>query len=556
MKRAWLLALGVAACGRPSDEPADGSPPAETERPLFVEVARERGLDFAITSGAAPPTQILEVKGGGIALFDRLGDGDFDLFLPNGATLDAPFAGPGARVFEIEKGLRFTDVTDVRDVDDTPFRRWSMGAAAGDLDGDGLDDLVVCTYGEDAVLLQTPDGRLAARRQHHTAISGATFSSGAALGDLDRDGDLDVYITRYVAFEHDAPPPPTEFLGLEVFGGPAGLPAIDDRLGRNVFQSNADEGQELLPGFEAVGQSGLDSVDARHGLGAVILDLDEDGWLDIYVGNDSMADFALFGLGDMRFEERATKVGLATNGNGSEQATMGIAIADVNRDGAPDLFTTNFVQDTNTLRLSTDTGRWRDGSLASGLGAVSRPFCGWSTGFADFDLDGTDDLLVFNGHVYPDHVAQRLGSSRAQAPLLFRGQGKRFERVSGIPALEQAGCYRGAAFGDLDADGDVDVITTDICGPVRVLQNTTNRPEASVVVTLANTALLGTRVTLVAGERHHSHWLASGLGYQSSSAPQAVFALDADETAVLEIKRPSLPVERIDVAAGARVRID
>ncbi|MHC4894370.1 MAG: CRTAC1 family protein, partial [Planctomycetota bacterium] len=280
------------------------------------------------------------------------------------------------------------------------------------------------------------------------------------------------------------------------------------------------------------------------------VDLDQDGRLDVYVGNDSMPDFAWYAGEDGRFVERGATAGLATNGSGAGQATMGIALADLDDDEIADVFTTNFANDTNTLRLSSGAARWRDASSVSGLAAVSRPYCGWSAAFGDFDLNGETDLIVFNGHVYPESVAQQLGSHRAQRALLFRGTGDRFERWLDVPALESPGCFRGAVLADLDRDGDQDVIATDITGPVRVLENTTESP--SIVVELADSADLGARICLVEGDRRSTAWILSGAGYHSASARQAVFRAPTGP-ARLEVTWPDGSTSSFEgVTAGRR----
>jgi hypothetical protein len=516
----------------------------------FTDVTERSGVRMSLTSGAAVPTQIPEVKGGGLALVDYDNDGDLDLFVPNGATLDAPTRGPGARLFENQGGLRFTDVTAASGIG---FRGWGMGVAVGDVDGNGFDDLYVAAFGPDALLLN--DGRKHFRDATREAgLGDSKWSTAAAFGDLDGDGDLDLYVANYLAFDPAHPPAGATFRGQRVFAGPKGLEPSADVLYENV-------GGGRFKDVSAA--SGIASAKPSFGLGVAILDFDGDGRSDVFVGNDSMPSFLWTNQGGMRFADRALAVGLALNGDGEAQATMGIAIADVNGDGRPDVFTTNFADDTNTLRVSLPgEGGWDDRTRQYNLGAVSRPFLGWATAFHDFDLDGDEDLIVFNGHVYPTAKLDTMDSTYRQTPLLFERDGARFVRV----AAERAGAWlaethvdRSAAFGDLDGDGDVDVVVAERGGPVRILENDGAKgPYLAVALVdarpgVGNRRGIGSKVVLRQGPRVETRWIVGGGSFQAASTTAAHFGVATGEPIAIEVTWSDGTVQRVDGIATGRI---
>jgi hypothetical protein len=534
-----------------SPGPQPAAAPREAKPIHFTDVTADSGLDASTTSGRLPSSQILEVKGAGLALFDMDGDGDLDLFVPNGATLDAPDAGPGARVFENLGGLRFRDVTETSGVS---HRRWSFGTAVGDVDGDGREDLYICCFGPDVLLRNTTEPGGPIRFEDVTAASGISddaWSASAAMGDLDGDGDLDIHVTTYLEFDPARPPGPTLFKSIPVMSGPFGMRAQVDLLYENLGGGRFREVGEL---------AGLRAVEAGYGLNAAILDFTGDGRPDIFVGNDSQPNnlfrndtepsAAATGSGEatrLRFTDIGLASGVAVNIEGSAQATMGVGIADVDGNGRPDVFSTNFSSDTNTLHLNLDGRFFEDRTQQYGLGVISRPFLGWGCGFFDFDHDGDEDLLIVNGHVYPQATRATMDSEYEQVPLLFERRGGRFERLK----PETAGAWLGEAhrdrtlvFGDLDDDGDIDVIVAELNGPLRLLRNDLIGPDSDpkaapwVIVELddrrspGNRRGLGAVVECRAGDLLQRRWIYGGGPFMSNAVAMAHFGVPGAAEAV------------------------
>jgi len=566
------LATLAAGCG--------GEPPAAAApgRFHFTDVAEASGLRLVTTNGHRPATQILEVKGGGLALLDRDNDGDLDVFVPNGATLESPQRGPGCRLFDNDGtsaggGGTLPRVHDATAAAGLRFDGWGMGCAVGDVEGDGFDDIYVTAWGHNA-LLRNEGGRTFRQVDDAPAAGAQRWSTGCAFGDVDGDGDLDLYVATYLDFDPAHPPPGRSFKGVPVFGGPLGLPGQPDVL-------YANRGDGTLEDVSAA--AGILAVPPSYGLGVAILDLDLDGRQEIFVGNDSQPSVlfddpdpaasapaaAAAGAWTRPLADRGLLSGLATNGDGRAQATMGIAILDADGDGWPDVFTTNFSSDTNTLRVNRDGRTFDDRTTLYGLGSPSRPYVKWAALACDFDADAQEDLVIFDGHTYPQATRATMDSDALQPPQLYARDGERFALVTGAEAgswLQGLHLDRSAAPGDLDGDGDMDMVVTELNAPVRVLQN--DGPQGrSLQVALhdgrpgaKNPRGLGSRVAVTLDGRTQHRWICSGTGFLSSGEALAHVGFGAgaaDASAEVLVTWPDGREQRVSgVPLGRRTVIE
>ena len=508
--------------------------------PRFVDVAPATGLvAVTVIGGERTKRYILETTGGGAAVFDADADGRPDVFLVNGARLGEE--APPSRLFRNRGDGTFADVTAAAGLDK---RGWGQGVCAGDYDNDGHTDLFVTYYGQ-SVLYRNRGGAF----QDVTAAAGLAgadaYSTGCAFLDYDRDGRLDLFVSAYVAHEDAMRYPPgtpgqnCSWKGFEVMCGPAGLRGAANRLYRGHPDGTFTDVSE---------RAGIRKAPASYGFTPLVLDYDNDGWPDVYVANDSRASLLFHNERDGTFRERGLMAGAALTADGRAQAGMGVAAADYDRDGWLDLAKTNFDDDTPSLYRNLRDGGFEEVAEAAGLG-VNRTFLGWGVGFPDVDLDGWPDLLIVNGHVYPE--ADRAGARYAyeQRKLLYRNRGGRFEDVSAQagPGIARAKAARGAAFGDLFDTGRLDVVVNNMNDAPTLLHDCAPASGRALVLALegtrSNRSAIGARVIVQAGGRRLVDEVRSGGSFLSQNDLRLHFGLG-----------PADAVERIEVAwpSGAR----
>ena len=465
-----------------ADEPVTSDTPASPAEPsVFDERAGEVGLAFRHRNGGRGRYLLPEIMGSGAALFDADGDGDLDAYLVQGGELEPGAGAAGSpardRLFRndlVETGeLRFVDATEDSGLSSTGY---GMGVAAGDFDGDGRIDLYVTNLGPNRLWRNAGGGRF----EDATEAAGADdprWSVPAAFFDYDGDGMLDLFVANYVDFNLGSHTLCTFGSGEPDYCSPKTYRAEPDRLFRNLgggrFEQTTDRAG-LAPEF-------------GNGLGAVPADLDLDGRLDLYVANDGTPNQMWMNRGGGRFENRALFGGSAVNRRGEAEAGMGIGVGDMDGDGDEDLYVTHITGETSTLYLNDGEGHFTDAGMPAGLDPPSLPMTGFGTGWLDFDNDGDLDLLAVNGAVRRLDRTRRGEEARARASAatdherrfgqpnqLFRNLGDgRFEEASplGGPAFTAYEVTRGAAFGDVDNDGDTDVLITNNDGPARLLMN-------------------------------------------------------------------------------------
>jgi enediyne biosynthesis protein E4 len=534
---AFVTACAVAAV--PARAMRDG------DKPAFDEIAAASGLTVSHVS-SVDKRYILESMSGGAGLVDYDNDGDLDVVLVNGSTVDR-YRGGGdhlVTLYEQKASLAFSDVTERAGL---RRRGWGMGVAAADVDNDGWIDLYVTGFGGNALYRNRGDGTFEDVTER-AGVRGGGFSAGAAWADYDRDGDVDLFVARYVSVDIDRLPEfgKDEFCryrGVLVQCGPVGLPGETDLLFRNKGDGTFEE---------VSARAGVQDAAKHFGLGAIWTDYDDDGWVDLFVANDATPNYLYRNRRDGTFEDMSLLSGTALDSNGNPQGCMGVDAGDVDRDGKLDLLVTNFSEQPNALYRNLGRHSFTDLAWSSKLGAPSYPLVGWGTALFDYNSDGWLDVFVANGHVYPQIDAADVGTRYRQPPLLHRNRGDAtFDDVSasaGFASLPLRSA-RGAAFGDLDSDGDLDIVVVNLGEPPTLLRNRTMRGRRvllELVGTSSNRTAAGARVTVRAGTFTQISEVHSGVSYLSHNDVRVHVGLgEATRVDSIEVRWPNGTIERL-----------
>jgi hypothetical protein len=496
---------------------------------VFTDVTRSAGIKFTSFS-SADKKYIVESMNGGVALFDFDGDGRLDIYLVNSYTVEAALAKrprPPAALYRNRGDGTFEEVAARAGVADPG---WAMGVAVGDYDNDGFDDLYVTCFGPNRLYHNKRNGTF----EDVTAKAGVgdpRFSTGAAWGDYDRDGDLDLFVANYVDFKLEDLPQfgkgqLCQYRGIPVQCGPRGLPGSGDVLYRNNGDGTFIDVSKTAK---------VDDPSGYYGLGVMWTDFDDDGWLDILVANDATPNYVYRNNHDGTFTEMGLMMGLAVDENGNEQGSMGISIGDYDRDGRLDVVITNFADQYNAIYHKNADGTFTDVSRATKTADVAMPYVGWGTKFFDYDNDGWLDLMVVNGHVYPQIEGAYPGGMYRQRKLFYRNlrDGTFSEAAASLgAALIEPRASRGAAFGDYDEDGDEDIVVNDLDGPPMLLRNDGGSKAGhwislKLIGTKSNRNAVGAKVWLKAGGMTQVDEVHSGDSYLSHSDWRLHFGLGA-----------------------------
>lgn len=509
--------------------------------PTFTEMAGAAGLKDVIVSGGIPKNYVLEVNGSGACWLDFDGDGWMDLYLVNGTTLTQLQGKAGTKttnhLYRNNRNGTFSDVTARAGV---PGRGWGFGCVAADYDNDGKVDLFVSNFGPNILYRNRGDGTFEDVTARAGVGGGNVWHTGAAMADYDRDGDLDLFVPGYLDFNARSPELKTcEYRGVKVHAcGPLGYRGAPDTLYRN----NGDGTFTNVTDAAGVGDRSL-----YFGFQAVWEDFDNDGWPDLFVGNDSNPNYLYRNKGDGSFEEIGVTAGVAFTADGKEMSSMGVAVADYDHDGWMDISISTFAGDNYVLFHNDGDGMFTDVSFPSGVGEPTIPYLGWAAAFFDYDNDGHPDLFFANGHVYPE-VDGRLRETYRQPLLLLRNLGNgKFTDVSAIAGLRTLNpvAARGGSFADFDNDGAVDLVISVIDGPPLLLRNSAARNPSTRWLRLklegvkSNRSGIGARVRVTAGGLTQTASLRAGESYLSSNDPRLHFGLGAADTADVEVSWPS-----------------
>jgi hypothetical protein len=529
----------------------------------FIDVAKQSGLNVKTIFGDEHKNRyLLETTGCGVAFYDYDQDDWLDIFLVNGSRVDGFPKGqePVSHLFKNNRDGTFTDVTIKAGL---ARAGWGQACCVGDYNNDGWNDLFVSYFGQNALYRNNGNGTFTDVTEKAGLLQSRNrWNSGCAFLDYDRDSHLDLFVANYIDFDFKTAPLPDAagctYKGIQVACGPPGLQGA-----RNILYHNNGDGT-----FTDVSEkSGMWDTIGTYGLSVAVADLDNDGWPDIYVANDSTAATLYMNQKDGTFKDMAIEAGVAYSPDGKPQAGMGVSVGDFNRDGLPDIVKTNFAGDTDSLYLNLGDGSFEDHTYQAGLGMNTR-FLGWGVGFFDMDNDGWLDILMSNGHVYPEVDGTQVDAPYAQHKYLYRnlrnGQCEDVTSVGG-PGINEAAPARGCAFGDFDNDGDIDIVVNCVNTYPQLLRcdSTLNRTwiKIRIVGTKSNRTGIGARIKVTGLLPENKKGIVqieevrSGGSYYSQNDLRIHFGLDTAKKADVEIRWPSGQTDTLNGLDANRLHV-
>jgi enediyne biosynthesis protein E4 len=534
-------------------KPVVASTPASPVQ--FIDVAEHAGLNVpTVWGGVEHKRVIIETKGSGIAFFDYDNDGWLDIYLTNGDRLDAHWAPGKAPTTHLYKNNRDGTFTDVTEKSGIGRHGWQTGVCVGDYDNDGWDDLFCTFFGHNILFHNNGDGTFTdvTKKAGLTQAKGR-WGTGCSFVDYDRDGHLDLFVCNFVHLDPDNPPSPNsasfcQWKGVPTMCGPRGLPGDTNILyhnnGDGTFADVSEKAGILKPG-------------PRYSITSVCCDFDNDGWPDIYVAVDSMPSILYQNNHDGTFTDIAVMAGCAYNADGHEQAGMGLAVADYDCDGWFDIFKTNFADDTSNLYHNNGDGTFSDLSFNSGVG-INNSYVGWGCGFIDYDNDGWTDIVQINGHVYPEIDKYNFGETFKNPRLVYKNMGNgNFKDVSAAmgPGITARYSSRGAAFGDYDNDGGMDMLILNMNELPSLLHNIGGKKQnwikLKLIGTKCNRTAIGARARVITGKHIQMAEVQSGASVMSQNDLRLHFGIGAGTVVdAIEIKWPT--TQKIERFTGVK----
>jgi enediyne biosynthesis protein E4 len=533
---------------------------ASPEAP-FTDVTTAVGIDFKHENSATSSKYLVETMGGGVAMLDYDRDGRLDLFFTNGANIGDPMPDGKLpdksdrkfwnRLYRQREDGTFVDVTEQAGLTGMPQNYYGMGVAVGDYDNDGFEDLYVTNYGGNTLYHNNRNGTFTDVTRA-AGVAGGGWSASAGFFDEDNDGRLDLFVTRYVkwSFQNNrycGEKKP----GLRAYCHPDNYDGI-----ANILYHNNGDGTFT----DASSKAGVANSSGK-GLGLSFADYDDDGFMDVYVANDSVQSFLYHNNGNGTFSEVGLLAGVGFNEDGKTFAGMGVDFTDYDNDGHPDLFVTDLSNERYRLFRHNGDGSFRDVTNMSGVGGATLAFSGWSARFFDYDNDGWKDIFAAQGHVM-DTIEQTSPNLRYLQPLLLlRNESTRFVRVTAGDVFQSDWAGRGAAFGDLDNDGDIDVVVSNVGQKAVVLRNDGgNRRNWLAIQTNGSTSNrdgIGCRVKVVSASGLSQYFTVNtAVGYLSASDKRLIVGLDRDSMAKLvEIRWPSGVVQKFENVKAREVLV-